>query len=90
MGAGGQTQAAGILVFNGTATTATTNARIANNVVSGLWDTAGVQGLIRVRHGNAAATMNLCGYAAPRSRRSTRSWLRRIQAPWIQMGQDRM
>ena len=32
-------------------------------MVSGLWDTAGVQGLIRVRHGNAGATMNLCGYA---------------------------
>ena len=63
VGAGGQTQAAGILVFNGTATTATTNARIANNVVTGLWDTAGAQGLIRVRHGNAGATMNLCGYS---------------------------
>jgi hypothetical protein len=62
VGAGGVSQGAGILVQNGTATTATTNAQIEDNTVSGLWDGAGSRGLIRVRHGSAAAAMNLCGY----------------------------
>ena len=50
-GSGGQTQAAGIFVFDGTDSTSTTFANIEGNDVDGLWDTAGAQGLIRVRHG---------------------------------------
>ena len=67
-GGSGLTEGNGILVFSGTASTATTRARIEDNNVDGGWDDVGNNSNIRLRHAGAAASQFfLCNFVLPSS-----------------------